>query len=198
MTIAPSGRRSLPSWVRLIAFTTGALVGGVTAFGVMAGIGAAWTIPTSLAVGVVVVAGVWISVWHGTRSAFPPLPYRHGQVPRDWSKSLLGVTRFGAAMGLGVATNVSSGLVHLALLLTLLQGDLMIGVLAGAAFGLGRSAPVFLAFLIPSYPKDPTSYTQMLMRRYPPSSRMATNLLALAASVVAAAALMIGEPPGGP
>ena len=191
MTIAPSGRRTALSWLRLGVFTAGAMLGGVATFVVVASVGIFWAISGPASVALVVIALLWASTWHATQMTFPPLPYRHGQVPRDWSRSLSGVARFGGAMGLGVATKVSSGLVHFALVLTLVVGDLSTGLAAGAVFGLARSTPVFLAFVIPNYPKDPTNYLRMLTSYYPPMTRLVTNLALLVVSAGVAVSLMI-------
>lgn len=191
MTIAPSGRRTALSWVRLGVFSLSAMLGGVTTFGLVASVGIVWAISGPASVALVVIALLWVSSWHATQMAFPPLPHRHGQVPREWSRSLHGVARFGGAMGLGVATKVSSGLVHFALVLTLLVGNLSTGIAAGVAFGLARSAPVFLAFIIPKYPKEPTSYLRLLTLYFPPPSRLAANLALLIASAGVAMSLMI-------
>lgn len=179
MTITPSGRRTPASWLRLIGFATGAVVGGAVAFGSVGALGVAVDFSEPLATAMIVIVALWIAVWHGTRHTFPPLPFRNGQVPRRWSRSLPGVVSFGAMMGLGVATKVSSGLVHFALLLALLCGDGPTALTAGAVFGLARSSPVLLAFTIAPYPKDPTSYMRMLTRHYPPGRRLVINLVLL-------------------
>lgn len=51
--------------------------------------------------------------------------------------------------------------------------------------------PVLLAFVPPQYPKDPTSYMEMLTIRYSPMSRMATNLLLVGVFASAAVGLLV-------
>jgi len=151
-------RGDVTSWIRLAVVSAGAMIGGATTFGLAAKVGDLWSISEAAAAAVFLIAAVWISAWHGTRYGFPPLPCRHGQVPRSWSRSLGGVFLFGATMGLGLATKVTTGLVHFALLLALLDGDVRVGVVAGLAFGLGRSAPLAVVFVVCRYPRDPTAY----------------------------------------
>lgn len=191
MTIAPSGRRAPLNWVRLIAFALAAMMGGAITFGIAGAVGSVWEIRPMPSLGLVVVAGLWIGTWHGTRFAFPPLPYRRGQVPRSWSESLTGVVRFGAALGLGMATNVSSGLLHFAFILAFLEGSLRTGVVAGVVFGIARSAPVLLAFMVPTYPRDPDDYKRFFTRYLPPSRRLALNLAVLLASASTASMLLM-------
>jgi hypothetical protein len=167
------------------------MIGGATTFGLAAKVGDLWSISEAAAAAMIPIATVWISAWHGTRYGFPPLPYRHGQVPRSWSRSLGGVFLFSATMGLGLATKVTTGLVHFAVLLALLDGDVRVGVLAGLAFGLGRSAPLAVAFVVRRYPRDPTAFMTMLSRHYPYSVRLATNVSLLMLSAVVAVVLVL-------
>ena len=190
MTIAPSGRRSRTSWVHLLVFSASAMIGGVVSFGLASGIGAFIAVDNRIAAMVVVVGFMWIATWQATNRTFPPLPYRHGQVPRRWSLSLRGTTTFGGVLGLGIATNVTTGLVHFGLVLSLLSGDISTGIMAGMGFGLGRSSLVALAVLLPNYPREPTSFMKFLEHRLPQASRLGANLALLALSAVMALTIM--------
>ena len=70
------------------------------------------------------------------------LPERTQQVPQTvFSKGVLrGAWRFGLELGLGVRTRVPSGAAYfVALALLLLKPTLLVALLAGAAFGMGRA-----------------------------------------------------------
>ncbi|NAZ75683.1 hypothetical protein GTQ99_09675 [Kineococcus sp. T13] len=75
----------------------------------------------------------------------PALPTWHRQVDEDWLHRYRGWVYgfgYGAQLGVGVVTIVTSPLTHLALLLALLTGDPAGGALVGATFGLVRALPL--------------------------------------------------------
>ena len=71
------------------------------------------------------------------------LPTLRRQVNEDWLRQFRGWVYgagFGAQLGLGVTTIVTTSLVYVTLLAALLTGDLGAGALVGAVFGLARGA----------------------------------------------------------
>ncbi|HWG72869.1 MAG TPA: hypothetical protein VG184_02310 [Acidimicrobiales bacterium] len=74
-----------------------------------------------------------------------PLPTVHRQVNEDWLRRYRGWAYgagFGAQLGVGVVTIVTSATVYAALAGELLAGSALAGAAIGAAFGLARALPL--------------------------------------------------------
>ena len=74
-----------------------------------------------------------------------PLPTVHRQVNEDWLRRYRGWVYgagFGAQLGVGVATIVTSATVYAALAGELLSGSSVAGAAIGAAFGFARALPL--------------------------------------------------------
>ena len=146
-SITPLGQRSRhSSWgVTVTAFvaastaTGGALGAAAGWLGALSGGGhgqlRVWLLAGALAAGLLLDAGV--------RGLRPPSPRR--QVNEDWMYEYRGWVYgagFGAQLGLGVATIVSTAAVYVTFAAALLSGGALTGALVGACFGLVRGASI--------------------------------------------------------
>jgi hypothetical protein len=107
-------------------------------------------------------------------------PSLHRQVDEDWLPRYRGWVYgfgFGAQLGLGVATIVTSASVYVTVALTVLSGSVSTGMLVGAVFGLVRAVPI----LSGANATDPRSL-RALMRRL--QDRLPTARVAVVASQV--------------
>ena len=100
-------------------------------------------------------------------------PSLHRQVDENWLPRYRGWVYglgFGAQLGLGVATIITSASVYVTVALTVLSGSVWAGMLIGAVFGLVRSLPILSTFSA----QDPASLRAMMRRlqgRLPLASR---------------------------
>ncbi|TML27281.1 MAG: hypothetical protein E6G30_07290 [Actinobacteria bacterium] len=146
-SITPLGQRSRhSSWgVTVTAFVVASTVTGGAlgaAAGWLGGLSAGghgqlrvWLLAGALAAGLLLDAGV--------RGLRPPSPRR--QVNEDWMYEYRGWVYgagFGAQLGLGVATIVSTAAVYVTFAAALLSGGALTGALVGACFGLVRGASI--------------------------------------------------------
>jgi hypothetical protein len=106
---------------------------------------------------------IWLLVWYGSRDK-RLLPYRRGQLPRRWTTTIVGSYAFGFAFGLGLATHVTSGLLHLSLVLAFLSESVMAAALAGAAFGSLRAIAPIAIILSDDSLKSPGDYLVKINR----------------------------------
>lgn len=89
-------------------------------------------------------AAVTAAVLDGSRR---PIPSWHRQVNEDWLARYRGWVYgfgFGAQLGLGVITIVTTASVYLMWIAAALAGSPLVGALIGAAFGLARAAPILI------------------------------------------------------
>jgi hypothetical protein len=143
-SINPLGERARGNrWgTTVAAFTLGALVAAAAFGAVLGGLGSLPGLPaaarlTSLGA-VALVAGLAELV------APRRVPSSRRQVDERWVGALRGWVygaAFGAQLGVGVATVVTSALVYAWLAAVVLTGSVRGGALIGAAFALGRSVP---------------------------------------------------------
>ena len=94
---------------------------------------------------------------------------------------------FGAQLGAGLATIVTTAAVHLVFALALLAGDVGAGLAIGAVFGLARALPL-LAARPATGPAGLAALLAGVERFAPVANRTTTALLAVAALALAAAA----------
>lgn len=79
-----------------------------------------------------------------------PMPISRWQVPRRWVYTLshrMASFFYGLVLGLAVATRIPHSMVPLLGLWVFLLGDVIVGGVIGASFGLGRTAPLIVIWL---------------------------------------------------
>lgn len=111
------------------------------------------------------------------------LPYRRGQLPRQWTLDTVGSYKFGFLLGLGIASHVTSGLICLAFLLAFTSGDLLLASIAGALFGLTRAVAPLAGVLFGSTVESPGEYLVKIRKH----SRKVARLVDLGAAAAVAA-----------
>lgn len=171
----------------LYAFGAAATASGAVAFGLTGLVGehlAITVVAPSLAYALLLSIGVLGLVWHLTHRRLKVLPYRRGQVPREWSESVGGSALFGSAMGIGLATHVSTALVHTLYVLVFLFGTTTSGAVAGASYGLVRTFVVVT--LIPAARAGPDG----LIRSHWHLKMAAFNTINVAAIIAVVATAM--------
>jgi hypothetical protein len=142
-SITPLGERGRHGhWsVTVTAFAIGASAAGAVVGGVIGGIGALAHVGSlSVAGRLAVLAGAaLVAIWLDARAARVPGPRR--QVDERWLDQFRGWVYglgYGAQLGLGVTTVVSSAATYLAMLAALLVADVGRGALVVGCFGLVR------------------------------------------------------------
>src|SRR3954454_5081940 len=148
-SISPLGERARAArWgLTVTAYVVGSLLGG-TAIGAVAGaVGAALprTWLTSPAAVWAVVALLLVGLVLDLRSGSQGLPSWRRQVDEAWLARYRGWVYglgFGLQLGAGVLTIVTSSTVYAALLLAAWSGQVWVGLLIGATFGLARALPI--------------------------------------------------------
>lgn len=121
-------------------FALGAVAGGLAIFVGLSAIGAIAFGATSWAL-----AGLLAAAGIADAMGLPVVPRIARQVPEGWRRRRrLPVVGFfyGGLLGLGLTTFVMSYGLWAALIAVLLLGDPLVGLVAGAAFGIGRALPV--------------------------------------------------------
>jgi hypothetical protein len=117
------------------------------------------------------------------------LPRGSRQVNEDWLVRYRGWVyglAFGAQLGVGVVTIVTSAATYAALALCLLSGDAGVGLGIGVAFGLVRALPILLLRKA-STPEALRAVGARLERLASAAGRATTAVLAVAALVLVAA-----------
>ncbi|HYN28318.1 MAG TPA: hypothetical protein VES95_00400 [Dermatophilaceae bacterium] len=147
-SISPLGERARANrWgVTTTAYLLGSLAGGLTV-GALAGLlGAlvpdAWRASPVALVAVAVLLLVGLALDLGIGGA--RLPSWRRQVDEAWIGRYRGVVYgvgFGAQLGFGLVTIVTSATTYAVVLLAALGGDVRVGALLGAVFGLVRALP---------------------------------------------------------
>jgi hypothetical protein len=148
-SITPLGERGRGSswWVTVVAYIVGSLVGGI-AIGVALGSlgsrlpGDATPGARLVLLGAIVAIGLVLDLgpfgWE--------LPTVHRQVDEAWRTRYRGWVwglGYGAELGVGVVTIVTTSTVYAAWAAATLSGGAVAGAVVGAAFGLSRALPVF-------------------------------------------------------
>jgi sulfite exporter TauE/SafE len=124
------------------AYLIGSAAAGAALGGALGWVGLPLTLSASVrlvALGVAIAAGVAFDL------GVVRLPTTHRQVDETWRASyrgwVWGVT-FGAQLGLGVVTVVTTAFVYVTWLAAALAGSAAAGALVGLAFGLARALPI--------------------------------------------------------
>ncbi len=131
--------------VTVVALTVGS-IGGAAIFGALLGslgslVGGPGTVATRAVI--VAIAATIAALVDGRARRLPPL---HRQVNEDWLTQYRGWVYglgFGAQLGVGVLTIVTTAAVYLTWIAAAMTASPLRGLLAGASFGLARSAPMF-------------------------------------------------------
>lgn len=168
-SITPLGERGRASrWpVTVTAHLVGSAVGGTVLGTLLGALGL--VLPGSSRVAfvlAVLLAGATIAAETGRLRRFPSW---HRQVDEDWLHRYRGWVYgfgYGAQLGTGVVTIVTSPVVHLALALMLGTGNPLAGALTGFTFGVVRALPV-LATRSVTTPQRLAGMHRTLERRAP-------------------------------
>ena len=127
--------------------TLGLLVGalGFVALGLV-------SLPTTARLAILVVAAATATLLEATNRE-RLLPTRTRQVNENWLQNYRGWVYgggWGAELGFGVSTIITTALIHILVLTMLLSGNILAAVLLGATFGFVRGATVFAAYQVDS------------------------------------------------
>lgn len=139
-SISPLGERARGHrwWVTASAYVVGSACGGAV-IGLLLGLAGAWRDGSAArAAALLLLACAVIEV-------VGRLPHGRRQVDEDWLTRYRGGVYgfgFGAQLGLGVVTIVSSASTYAVLGLALLAGSVTSGLLIGSVFGLVRALPL--------------------------------------------------------
>jgi hypothetical protein len=135
--------------ITVLIFSLSSAIGGAVTGGVMGALGhalARFVPPMRGTVGVAAVVGLLsVSSLHELSWLPLPLPSIRRQVNDAWLghyRRWLYASGFGFQLGTGVLTVVTSASTYVALILMFLSCSILIGLLAGAAFGLARALPI--------------------------------------------------------
>ena len=149
-SISPLGERARNSrwWLTTTAYLLGSLAGGLAVGGLAALLGSAvpdgirgsrWAL---VVVAVLLLVGLGLDL----RNA-PSVPSWRRQVDEQWLTRYRGWVYgvgFGAQLGFGLVTIITSASTYAVVLLAALSGDLGAGLLVGATFGVVRAVPSLL------------------------------------------------------
>ena len=197
-SITPLGERGRASrWpVTATAHMLGSALGGV-ALGTLLGV-VGWLLPlerTGVAVaalGLLAVLAVLAVLVETGR--LPQLPTWHRQVDEDWLHRYRGWVYgfgYGAQLGVGLVTIVTSPLLYAALVLAVLTGSPLAGGVVGLAFGVARAAPV-LAMRRVTTPQRLGDVHRGLERLAPTGRRTAAGTLGALAALATVQLVLIG------
>lgn len=165
-------------------FGLGAVTGGLAIFAGLSAIGAIAFGATSW-----VLAGLLAAAGIADAMGLPVIPRIARQVPEGWRRRhRLPVVGFlyGALLGLGLTTFVMSYGLWAALIAVLLLGDPVVGLAAGAAFGVGRALPVVV---LANWWEKPWADRALETMLATPITLRATRIAGAAVALLAAAAV---------
>lgn len=194
-SISPLGERARNSrwWLTTTAYLVGSLVGGLAVGGLAALLGS--LVPASVrgsvwglvVVAVLLLVGLALDLGVGGLR----LPTWRRQVDVAWLDRYRGWVMglgFGAQLGFGLVTIITSSTTYAVVLLAALSGDLRVGLLVGGVFGLARALPS--AFMGRVRDRDALHRVFGLVERYArPADVMAMVALGGAATALLAAAI---------
>ena len=195
-SIHPLGERARQNrWGLTVAAYTFASVMGGAAVG--AGLGALgwgagriWAAPAAARLGLVAAGVVAAAAWDLLSGRSLP-PYR--QVDEDWLATYRGWVYgagFGAQLGAGLTTIVTTALVPFVFLLTLVGGSASWGALVGAGFGASRAVPVLATRGLVTAPALRGFHARMHALYRP--ARLAAVGMSLGAVVAGTVAVVVG------
>lgn len=193
-SINPLGERARNSrwWITVTAFSIAATLSGAAVGAGVATLGALAlrSVPAAARLaGVAVVSAIALAI--ETRSVGVRLPSPRRQVDEEWLPRYRGWlygAGFGAQLGIGFATIVSTPAVHAAFAAAVFTASPAAGAAIGAAFGAARSAPLLLARRVRTS-QDAVALDAAL-RRLDRPARNATVIAEMAVGVVALVAAL--------
>ena len=194
-SISPLGERARNSrwWLTTAAYLLGSLVGGLAVGGLAALLGSAvpealrtsrWTL---LVVAVLLLVGLAVD-WRGASA----VPSWQRQVDEQWLGRYRGWVYgvgFGAQLGFGLVTIITSTTTYAAVLLAALTGHLGAGLAVGATFGLVRALPSLLMARVVDRDGLHRVFTRVEQWTYPAAVVAKVALGGAATILLAAAAL---------
>jgi hypothetical protein len=147
-SITPLGERSRGfSWrLTFSAFASGAVLAGAVVGAAGGAIGS--LLPGGSWRAVVALAALGVAVAYDAGSLGSRLPSSRRQVNEDWMTRYRGWVyglAFGAQLGVGLATVVTSAAIYVTALATVIVGSIAGGALIGAVFGAARAASLIPA-----------------------------------------------------
>ncbi|GAA0303993.1 hypothetical protein [Kineococcus aurantiacus] len=175
-SITPLGERGRASrWsVTVTAHLLGSAAGGAALGTVLGTLGALLPRPVPLVVAVLVLlAAATIAAETGRLRRFPSW---HRQVDEDWLHRYRGWVYglgYGAQLGVGVVTIVTSPVLHLALALVVATGGPGPGALLGLVFGTARALPLLSTRSVTTPQRLAASHRRL--ERLAPAGRRATG-----------------------
>jgi Cytochrome C biogenesis protein transmembrane region len=193
-SISPFGERTRNQrwWVTVVAYLIGSTASGVAfgaALGLVGSVALSWmgTAARLAVLGAAVGIGLALDLGAFGRS----LPTVHRQVNEDWLHRYRGWVYglgFGAQLGLGVATIVTTSAVYATWVAALLSGSAAAGALIGGTFGLFRAAVLLLTVTARS--PDRAYRIDGRMQRWAAPARRTAYALQATLLVAAAAAIV--------
>ena len=198
-SITPLGERGRAGrWsVTVTAYVLGSALGGA-AVGTLAG-AVGWLLPleaaafaTAVLVLLAVAAALAVLVESGM---LPRLPTLRRQVDEDWLHRYRGWVYgfgFGAQLGAGLVTIVTSPTVYLTVVLAVLTGSPGLGATVGLVFGLTRALPVLKARRVTTTQRLAESHRRLASREPAGRAVAAAGLVLVAVSSAAQAFVLAG------
>ncbi|NAZ80628.1 hypothetical protein GTR02_02195 [Kineococcus sp. R8] len=198
-SITPLGERGRASrWPVTVAFHLLGSAAAGAALGAALGLAGA-LLPLErdvpAAVALVLLAGFCAAAVAVETGRLPALPTWHRQVDEDWLHRYRGWVYglgYGAQLGVGVVTIVTSPLLYAALALALLTGGPAAGAAVGFAFGLARAAPVLATRTVTTAARLGAAHRRL--ERLAPAGRTAAATTAALLVLACAAQLVLGAP----
>jgi hypothetical protein len=198
-SISPLGERARATrWgTTVAAYLVGSVLGGlvlggtVAAVGGLVPVGVRTSTPVMVGVGAVLLLFATLDVLAARPAGRAPrlaLPSWQRQVDEQWLGRYRGWVYglgFGAQLGLGVVTIITSSTVYAVVLVAAWSGDLGVGLAIGGTFGLARALPV----LTTRNAHEPVALRRLLARveRWTrPAERWAAASLGVAGAAVVA------------
>lgn len=169
-------------------YVVGSVLGGVTTGALLGALGSLGPVPPATALAVLAAACV-LGLALDVRGRVPS--WRR-QVDERWLGRYRGwvyALGFGLQLGTGVVTIVTSTLTYAAWLVALLTGDVLVGAVLGATFGLVRALPIVLAARVRT-PEDLRSLSVRIARREPLARRLSLFFLAFSGVVATVSAVL--------
>jgi len=196
-SITPLGERGRNNrWATTAsAYVGGSLIGAALLGAVLGSAGAglrAAIHPDADVIGGLAVAACVAAAAFDAHAFGLKLPSWHRQVNEDWLGRYRGWVYgvgFGAQLGVGVVTIVTTAAVYATLVLAMLSGSAMRGAVIGAVFGAVRALPV-LALGRVEAPDQLRRAHRRMMQLARPAERATVGLLILTAALVGVAAVV--------
>lgn len=178
-------QRSWPGWSRFAVFTGAAAATGGLFYGVIGYLGAISDAGTRVAAVLTLVLAATGGFWHSRRQRFQPWRKAGVQARRHLAaRGAVGRAYFGAVLGVGVLTEITTPLVGAGLVASVALGPVA-GITYGVAFGIGRAVPGFVA-AVSLRGDDPKPVTEWMFGE----SHSTVRVLGVATALAYVAAIM--------